>query len=545
MYKRRLDKDGKPIPDSVQKHEVGPEKNADLLHGGNDTYCGSCYGAGASDEECCNTCDEARSPAVAQQLPYPNTACRALQRLPSWAPRRARGCGAPRRARHRRSLVTSARAGGQLMITGRCPARCWPAWHCVHRRGSVRGGRRERARAAQVRSAYRRRGWGFTDPQQIAQCAKEGFVEKLREQAGEGCHLWGLLNVNKARRAPHARRRSGFTTHPSRLRPAVQAARPAPPAAKLWGVHCTAPWRGLRRLAAGGRRRRRRTRPCGQAAAMLIRSRRPCHHGVRPVSAAARAAAAPVSFWRQHRGTCWRPLTGDRRGAQVAGNVHIAPGKSFQQGSMHVHDLIPFQTTEFDTSHVIDKLSFGAEYPGARRTLGLAKALALRALAPTARGCHATPDADTCCAMPSLPSSTTRPYQARPLDIVCGRAAACLCVPVSYNRPVWLPARTRSAAGLTCAQLCGPTAPNLRPNRMRTHVACPGREGRARAARGQRAGRKAVGRPALPAGLTPQQRALKILPARLTSRRRAPMNPAGQADAAAAPPNPAGHSGAP
>ena len=51
----------------------------------------------------------------------------------------------------------------------------------------------------QVRSAYRRRGWGFTDPQQIAQCAKEGFVEKLREQAGEGCHLWGVLNVNKAR----------------------------------------------------------------------------------------------------------------------------------------------------------------------------------------------------------------------------------------------------------------------------------------------------------------------------------------------------------
>ena len=44
--------------------------------------------------------------------------------------------------------------------------------------------------------------------------------------------------------------------------------------------------------------------------------------------------------------------------------MHIAPGKSFQQGNMHVHDLIPFQTTEFDTSHVIDKLSFGAEYPG-------------------------------------------------------------------------------------------------------------------------------------------------------------------------------------
>ncbi len=31
---------------------------------------------------------------------------------------------------------------------------------------------------------------------------------------------------------------------------------------------------------------------------------------------------------------------------------------------MHVHDLVPFGGTEFDTSHIIDKLSFGVEYPG-------------------------------------------------------------------------------------------------------------------------------------------------------------------------------------
>ena len=49
---------------------------------------------------------------------------------------------------------------------------------------------------------------------------------------------------------------------------------------------------------------------------------------------------------------------------QVAGNFHFAPGKSFQQGSMHVHDLVPFRGLEFDTSHIIDKLSFGMEYPG-------------------------------------------------------------------------------------------------------------------------------------------------------------------------------------
>ncbi len=55
----------------------------------------------------------------------------------------------------------------------------------------------------QVRSAYRRRGWGFTDPQQISQCAKEGFVEKLKAQEGEGCHMWGTLAVNKVRLATH------------------------------------------------------------------------------------------------------------------------------------------------------------------------------------------------------------------------------------------------------------------------------------------------------------------------------------------------------
>lgn len=31
---------------------------------------------------------------------------------------------------------------------------------------------------------------------------------------------------------------------------------------------------------------------------------------------------------------------------------------------MHVHDLIPFGTTEFDTSHTVNHLSFGQDYPG-------------------------------------------------------------------------------------------------------------------------------------------------------------------------------------
>ena len=66
-------------------------------------------------------------------------------------------------------------------------------------------------------------------------------------------------------------------------------------------------------------------------------------------------------------------LSGGVVASQVAGNFHFAPGKSFQQGSVHVHDLVPFGDTEFDTSHIIDKLSFGVEYPGMTNPLDKAR----------------------------------------------------------------------------------------------------------------------------------------------------------------------------
>lgn len=58
MYKRRLDQKGVVIPDTIEKHKVGPELDDKLKHK-NDTECGSCYGA-APEDECCNTCDEVR-----------------------------------------------------------------------------------------------------------------------------------------------------------------------------------------------------------------------------------------------------------------------------------------------------------------------------------------------------------------------------------------------------------------------------------------------------------------------------------------------------
>eukprot|EP00658_Telonema_sp_P-2_P056038 TRINITY_DN44533_c0_g2_i1.p1 TRINITY_DN44533_c0_g2~~TRINITY_DN44533_c0_g2_i1.p1 ORF type:complete len:402 (-),score=93.15 TRINITY_DN44533_c0_g2_i1:174-1379(-) len=49
---------------------------------------------------------------------------------------------------------------------------------------------------------------------------------------------------------------------------------------------------------------------------------------------------------------------------KVAGNFHFAPGKSFQQAHMHVHDLMNFDISKFNVSHSVNQLSFGPEYPG-------------------------------------------------------------------------------------------------------------------------------------------------------------------------------------
>lgn len=55
--------------------------------------------------------------------------------------------------------------------------------------------------------------------------------------------------------------------------------------------------------------------------------------------------------------------------AKVAGNFHLAPGRSFEQGNMHVHDLAPFQGRVLDFAHTVKTLSFGKQYPGMRNPL--------------------------------------------------------------------------------------------------------------------------------------------------------------------------------
>jgi len=55
--------------------------------------------------------------------------------------------------------------------------------------------------------------------------------------------------------------------------------------------------------------------------------------------------------------------------SKVAGNFHIAPGKSFQQHHVHVHDLQAFGSKQFNMSHEIRYLSFGAPIPGVSNPL--------------------------------------------------------------------------------------------------------------------------------------------------------------------------------
>ena len=49
----------------------------------------------------------------------------------------------------------------------------------------------------EVREAYRKKGWAFNNAENIAQCEREGWSEKMRVQQNEGCDVYGYLEVNK------------------------------------------------------------------------------------------------------------------------------------------------------------------------------------------------------------------------------------------------------------------------------------------------------------------------------------------------------------
>merc|ERR1711936_1352486 len=48
---------------------------------------------------------------------------------------------------------------------------------------------------------------------------------------------------------------------------------------------------------------------------------------------------------------------------RVGGSFHIAPGKSFSLNHIHIHDVQPFATSDFNITHTIRHLSFGRNVP--------------------------------------------------------------------------------------------------------------------------------------------------------------------------------------
>ncbi len=49
---------------------------------------------------------------------------------------------------------------------------------------------------------------------------------------------------------------------------------------------------------------------------------------------------------------------------RVGGSFHIGPGKSFSINHVHVHDVQPFASTDFNLTHTVKSLSFGREVYG-------------------------------------------------------------------------------------------------------------------------------------------------------------------------------------
>lgn len=110
IVKKRIDGHGNLI--QAKQDGIGAPKIEKPLqrHGGrlehNEKYCGSCFGAETSDDDCCNSCEE-------------------------------------------------------------------------------------------VREAYRKKGWALTNADLVDQCKREGFVQNIKDEEGEGCNIEGSLEVNK------------------------------------------------------------------------------------------------------------------------------------------------------------------------------------------------------------------------------------------------------------------------------------------------------------------------------------------------------------
>lgn len=48
----------------------------------------------------------------------------------------------------------------------------------------------------QVRQAYTAKGWVLSNAGTIEQCKDDTYLQAIKDQAGEGCRVWGHLSVS-------------------------------------------------------------------------------------------------------------------------------------------------------------------------------------------------------------------------------------------------------------------------------------------------------------------------------------------------------------
>eukprot|EP01096_Ripella_sp_DP13-Kostka_P001033 TRINITY_DN11235_c0_g1_i2.p1 TRINITY_DN11235_c0_g1~~TRINITY_DN11235_c0_g1_i2.p1 ORF type:complete len:290 (+),score=107.99 TRINITY_DN11235_c0_g1_i2:56-871(+) len=64
-----------------------------------------------------------------------------------------------------------------------------------------------------VREAYRFKGWAFSSAVSIAQCVNEGFIDEIDSQRGEGCVVYGNLQVQKVAGNLHVAPGKSYENH--------------------------------------------------------------------------------------------------------------------------------------------------------------------------------------------------------------------------------------------------------------------------------------------------------------------------------------------
>ena len=63
-----------------------------------------------------------------------------------------------------------------------------------------------------MRAAYRKKGWALSNADHVEQCAHDTYLDAIKEQKGEGCKMWGFIEVGDALMVSGGEGRRGLMT---------------------------------------------------------------------------------------------------------------------------------------------------------------------------------------------------------------------------------------------------------------------------------------------------------------------------------------------